>query len=495
MIAFLAALFLLVACKNHPNLVSEFSPKNSVLAKDQREAKSLVTHETSIDERKLAEFAPIICETTPWKSATAAAEGDSQCVQVEPDVFLHTHWIRKKDAKNKHKPLLVFLHGGPGGTLNDYVGLDVFDVLKEKYDILFFTQRGSGLSSPLKDKNNLNRFTLSHHLRDINALVKLFSPDQKIVLMGHSYGAHLALMFSSQYPDKVLKTVALNGAANGAGFVMQSTIRMNLFTQIARKTLDTSTLNHLDNLELKGTLLNEDGRKISGLFNEYHEMLYTFSGINAELPNKLLAVAQANPQKDGHKLLSLSLDAEDDKNSDVLPTKDSRVQFPDGFVRFSQKRSQSQFSLNETQKTDSSQFNDILNQWIVCANLVTPQAIEKVTLAYRMLPILRRAERCLGFGALVETFDGRKQLTKIDGKVLLTSGTHDPLIPWVLQKEAHKIMTEAKKNSTWVVFEKTGHNPDEDSLCLEKSVVAFLGDELSAGSYICSKGVYNTQNE
>lgn len=94
--------------------------------------------------------------------------------------------------------MLLVLHGGPGA---DYQGLKNLQSLSNHFFVVFFDQRGCGLSERVS-KNLLNPTLL---LDDINEIKQHFSPDKKIFLLGHSWGGALATYYVQKNPDKVAK--------------------------------------------------------------------------------------------------------------------------------------------------------------------------------------------------------------------------------------------------------------------------------------------------
>lgn len=93
------------------------------------------------------------------------------------------------------KPVLV-IHGGPG------IGSDererrFFD--PEKYRIILWDQRGSGLSTPTAELNDNNTQAL---LSDINAIRHYLNID-RWVLFGSTWGCVLSLLYAQQYPEHV----------------------------------------------------------------------------------------------------------------------------------------------------------------------------------------------------------------------------------------------------------------------------------------------------
>ncbi len=106
------------------------------------------------------------------------------------------HEIYFEECGNPNGEPVVFLHGGPGGGLQDnyrrYFNPD-------KYRIILFDQRGCGKSRPFAElKNN----TTWHLVADIEML-KNHLDIEKWSVFGGSWGSTLALSYSQTHPDSV----------------------------------------------------------------------------------------------------------------------------------------------------------------------------------------------------------------------------------------------------------------------------------------------------
>ncbi len=97
-------------------------------------------------------------------------------------------------------PALLFLHGGPG--MNDYGRLLSDEVADWRF--ISFQQRGvtpSTIGGP---------FTVEQHVADTIAVLDDRGVDKAVVL-GHSWGAHLALHLAVAQPDRVAGLVIVDG--------------------------------------------------------------------------------------------------------------------------------------------------------------------------------------------------------------------------------------------------------------------------------------------
>lgn len=111
---------------------------------------------------------------------------------------------------------VLYVHGGPAHPVTSIP--EGLRPLLASYQLHFYHLRGCGLSSrPIKsfskDKQggryyseNVNYLTkvlgIEAHLQDIDRLRQHLQED-KIILMGHSFGGFLAAMYACEYPERV----------------------------------------------------------------------------------------------------------------------------------------------------------------------------------------------------------------------------------------------------------------------------------------------------
>jgi proline iminopeptidase len=111
-----------------------------------------------------------------------------------------THQLYIEESGTVDGIPVLFLHGGPGAGCSDQ-DRRFFD--PEKYRIILFDQRGSGLSRPhVELKNN----TTTHLIDDIEKIREYLDIDQWM-LFGGSWGATLALLYAQTFTDRVLGMV------------------------------------------------------------------------------------------------------------------------------------------------------------------------------------------------------------------------------------------------------------------------------------------------
>lgn len=94
-------------------------------------------------------------------------------------------------------PPVVLLHGGPG--VCDYFG-PIVPMLADRYAVHRYEQRGCGRTEMVAP------FNVATLVGDLEALRRIWGID-RIRLVGHSWGAALALMYALAHPDHVERAV------------------------------------------------------------------------------------------------------------------------------------------------------------------------------------------------------------------------------------------------------------------------------------------------
>lgn len=111
---------------------------------------------------------------------------------------------------------IIFVHGGPGGTALQKIGLPAFNTLEKSYATVFWDQRASGSSQG----NSADKYlTLDQFTEDLDKLVDLIRAkyhNPEIFLLGHSWGGCLGTSYltSSQRQQKIKGWIEVDGAHN-----------------------------------------------------------------------------------------------------------------------------------------------------------------------------------------------------------------------------------------------------------------------------------------
>jgi proline iminopeptidase len=93
-------------------------------------------------------------------------------------------------------PLLVVVHDGPGG---DYRSLLPLKALADSLRVVFYDQRGSGLSARVP----ADQLSVTKSLAELEAVVAHYAGQKPVMLLGHGWGGMLAAAFAGRHPEQV----------------------------------------------------------------------------------------------------------------------------------------------------------------------------------------------------------------------------------------------------------------------------------------------------
>ena len=116
-----------------------------------------------------------------------------------PSISVNGTTLHAETFGNPDHSMIVFLHGGPGSDYQN--GLNVKQLADNGYYVVFYDQRGTGLSK----RHDQKTYSIHLYLEDLTAIIQHYrtSPSQKIFLFGHSWGAMMAAAYINAYPNRI----------------------------------------------------------------------------------------------------------------------------------------------------------------------------------------------------------------------------------------------------------------------------------------------------
>jgi len=116
-----------------------------------------------------------------------------------PSVKINGMHLHAETVGNPANPMLVVLHGGPGSDYRYLLNARAF--ANEGYYVVFYDQRGSGLSK----RHDKASYRLTVMEEDLGAVIAHYrtSASQNIFLLGHSWGAMLASAYINANLTKI----------------------------------------------------------------------------------------------------------------------------------------------------------------------------------------------------------------------------------------------------------------------------------------------------
>lgn len=116
-----------------------------------------------------------------------------------PSILVNGTQLHSETFGNPNDPMIVVLHGGPGSDYRAMLNCSKF--AQDGFYVVFYDQRGSGLSK--RYGKDVYKGTI--FVDDLDAVIKYYRrrPDQKMILMGHSWGAMLATAYVNDHPGGI----------------------------------------------------------------------------------------------------------------------------------------------------------------------------------------------------------------------------------------------------------------------------------------------------
>lgn len=148
---------------------------------------------------------------------------------VDLDQLDETFFVRHKNAdmpayikgNGTDKVFLVTLHGGPGGLGLGFQG-PAFDQIEEDYAVVYFDQRGSGMSQGNYTEDDVDIDLMAE---DVLALVKVlkqrYGNDTRFFLLGHSWGGALGPATLLKNQSDFLGWIDVNGSHDPKGLYFE----------------------------------------------------------------------------------------------------------------------------------------------------------------------------------------------------------------------------------------------------------------------------------
>lgn len=104
-------------------------------------------------------------------------------------------------GKNLDNPMLLYLHAGPG--LSEMgISRNFNSKLEDYYTMVYLDQRGGAKSySPFLNFSTMSRKQLLQDIHELTEYLKKRFKKEKIVIMGHSFGAGFGALASATYPE------------------------------------------------------------------------------------------------------------------------------------------------------------------------------------------------------------------------------------------------------------------------------------------------------
>lgn len=191
----------------------------------------------------------------------------------------YTHVKSKTDSV---KATLIYLHGGPGGYINNSI-IEVFEeISKNGYEIYLYDQIGCGFSERLK---NPKEYSLNRHANDLNEIISKVKT-KNTVLIGQSWGGFLGTYYAANHPSEINKLILTSpGDIEPADSIAQAKHKPGVMSELTNIDKRTEQINSkiensmslkektwlvIASITANTTLISDN--KVDGVFNDLSEI-------------------------------------------------------------------------------------------------------------------------------------------------------------------------------------------------------------------------------
>ena len=122
-----------------------------------------------------------------------------------PSITVNGAMLHSEAFGHPDSTMIVCIHGGPGGDYRYMLNLK--DLADYGYRVVFYDQIGSGLSQrfPKSSYTSLGKGAIDLIYDELSGVIAHYrtNPNQKVFLLGHSWGAMLATAYAGKYPNAI----------------------------------------------------------------------------------------------------------------------------------------------------------------------------------------------------------------------------------------------------------------------------------------------------
>lgn len=154
-------------------------------------------------------------------------------------------WISVKGL-DASKPLLLWLHGGPGGSEMGYS--DKFsNQLQKHFIVVQWDQRESGKTAELNHSPELSLNLIHQDVHDIITYLLMQFHKEKLFLVGNSWGGYLAIHAANQYPELLKACILVSPMIYGNE---SEELSLQYVTQEAKKRKNNIAVNEIASIKV-----------------------------------------------------------------------------------------------------------------------------------------------------------------------------------------------------------------------------------------------------
>ena len=213
----------------------------------------------------------IIANSLKRKHMISTPEGIDEEVVLNVGGIKQYLYIR---GQNKNNPIILFLHGGPGGTMTSV--LHVYQYHQESdYTVVNWDQRVSGKTYFLNQKGAEKldvQLNINILLDDLHEIVMYLQQrfEKKVILMGHSWGTVLGSLYVIKHPETVQAFVGVGQTINLNEGILEMGALLRAKAEANDAVADVSRVDeYMSRVRQSSTIANSEAMELYKIGKKY----------------------------------------------------------------------------------------------------------------------------------------------------------------------------------------------------------------------------------
>ena len=148
-------------------------------------------------------------------------------------------------AENPENPVILFLHGGPGSPElpTMLIPYEISERLEKYFTVCYWEQRGAGMSySNSIDPTTMTTAQMVEDTRQMTEYLQRRFNQEKIYLIGHSWGSYLGVKTIERYPENYTAYIGIGQVTNQ---IESEKMAYDYMLQHAKEIKDESAIKNL----------------------------------------------------------------------------------------------------------------------------------------------------------------------------------------------------------------------------------------------------------
>lgn len=172
-----------------------------------------------------------------------------------PSIMINNRMLHAEAFGNPNNTIIICIHGGPGGDYK-YM-LNAKHLANQGYRVVFYDQVGSGLSQRFNEDYYENLDVNGIFLNELKGVINHYksNANQKVVLLGHSWGAMLATAYAGKYPSEISGLILMEPGGLEWNDIVDYIVRTQIPDTTPREQPNEADKNNHDLLDYKMGLL------------------------------------------------------------------------------------------------------------------------------------------------------------------------------------------------------------------------------------------------